>query len=287
MKLDQRARYADRIDRVVDHLATKLQDGEVPSLADLASVACLSEYHFHRIFRLMTGETVGDVIKRLRLERATTELANDNVTSAAAAGGYATPQAFVRAFKQQTGQRPSDAKASDTFWPIKKGEGSNATPAPMTIKVITREPFQVLALRNVGAYAELNSCYSELFDKVFESVDPAELLGIYGVPYDDPLSVPASQCRCDCAIEVGASVEARDPLKELTLGGEQFAVTRHLGDYDTMPQTIDQLYAAVIADEALEIGDAPAFVHYLDDPEEVAEADLRADIYLPVQGAGA
>ena len=53
MKPDQRSRYATRIERAIALLERSLVKGDVPSLADLAAEAAMSEYHFHRIFRLM------------------------------------------------------------------------------------------------------------------------------------------------------------------------------------------------------------------------------------------
>jgi len=68
---NQRANYADRIEKVVQHLSRAIPSGEIPQLAELARIAHLSDYHFHRIFRLMTGETPIAMVRRLRLAGAT------------------------------------------------------------------------------------------------------------------------------------------------------------------------------------------------------------------------
>ena len=47
--------YAERLDRVFRWLADHLDDSL--DLARLADVACLSPYHFHRVYRAMQGET--------------------------------------------------------------------------------------------------------------------------------------------------------------------------------------------------------------------------------------
>ena len=64
---NQRADYADRIEKVVQHLSRRDPQREDPQLAELARIANLSDYHFHRIFRLMTGETPIAMVRRLRL----------------------------------------------------------------------------------------------------------------------------------------------------------------------------------------------------------------------------
>ena len=68
-----RESYARRLNRVAEHIWAHL---DAPlDLAQLAEVACLSPFHFHRIYRAMIGETVAETVSRLRLQRASMELA--------------------------------------------------------------------------------------------------------------------------------------------------------------------------------------------------------------------
>jgi AraC family transcriptional regulator len=60
--------YKERILRVLTQIQAHLE--ETLDLEDLARVACISNFHFHRIFAAMTGKTVADHVRRLRLERA-------------------------------------------------------------------------------------------------------------------------------------------------------------------------------------------------------------------------
>ena len=67
-KTQANSEYAQRIDRVIDYLRRNL-DRPV-KLAELADIACFSEFHFHRIFRAVSGETLNNFTNRLRLEKA-------------------------------------------------------------------------------------------------------------------------------------------------------------------------------------------------------------------------
>jgi ComF family protein len=60
--------YTRRINRVIDYLSDHRD--QPLKLEELAKVACFSEYHFHLVFREMTGETVNDFTNRLRLKKA-------------------------------------------------------------------------------------------------------------------------------------------------------------------------------------------------------------------------
>ena len=67
-----RLEYEKRVNRVIDHIRDHLAD-EL-SLESLAAIAAFSPFHFHRIFRAMTGETLAAFVQRLRLERAAVTL---------------------------------------------------------------------------------------------------------------------------------------------------------------------------------------------------------------------
>ena len=60
--------YTARLNRVINYIDEHLD--EPLSLQELAQVAAFSPFHFHRIFKALTGETLGAFVWRLRLERA-------------------------------------------------------------------------------------------------------------------------------------------------------------------------------------------------------------------------
>jgi len=73
--LSHRARYEARLNRVLDHIYDHLD--EPLDIDRLAEIACLSPYHWHRIYQAMHGETVASTVRRLRLHRAAGYLATD------------------------------------------------------------------------------------------------------------------------------------------------------------------------------------------------------------------
>jgi AraC-like DNA-binding protein len=68
--------YGRRVAGVSDHIAEHLDD-EL-DVERLAEVAHFSPWHFHRIYRETTGETVADTVRRLRLHRAAVDLSRDD-----------------------------------------------------------------------------------------------------------------------------------------------------------------------------------------------------------------
>ncbi|GER91837.1 AraC family transcriptional regulator [Dictyobacter vulcani] len=81
---------------------------ELLTLADLASVACLSPYHFNRVFRRMIGIPPGEFLSALRLQTArrlllTTPL---SVTDICFEVGYTSTSSFTSRFAQAVGASP-------------------------------------------------------------------------------------------------------------------------------------------------------------------------------------
>ncbi|HAF35231.1 MULTISPECIES: AraC family transcriptional regulator [Sphingobacterium] len=60
--------YKKRINKVIDHINSNLDHNL--SLEELAAIACFSPFHFHRLFKSVTGETVKNFTNRIRMEKA-------------------------------------------------------------------------------------------------------------------------------------------------------------------------------------------------------------------------
>ncbi|RKQ95569.1 AraC family transcriptional regulator [Maricaulis maris] len=288
MMPDSRLRHAERIERVLAHIEQADSEAGL-SVEALAAVAALSPYHFHRVYRLMTGETPGDTIRRVRLARTVPELQNadQSITRAAGGAGYGSSQSYARAFRAATGGSASDVRAGrvdlidQLLRPAHKGGGEAV---PLAVEIVSTAPLRLLAIRNIGAYAELNQAYERLFASVFSQHPMDALRGIYGVWHEDPRFTDPAGLHFDCAIAVG-DIEAPDGIELIALAGGDHARLRHVGDYDSLHDSIDRLYAAVLDGGLGRFADRPLHVEYVDDPDSRPAAELRSDIYLPIERA--
>ncbi|MCW6532030.1 MULTISPECIES: AraC family transcriptional regulator [Sphingomonas] len=287
MQTTQRARYAERIERAIALLERRARAGEPPALADLAAAAALSDYHFHRIFRVMTGETVGAAVTRVRLGGSLPVL-DKGVTAAAGHSGYATAQAYARALKAAAGTtatnlRDDRNRRDEVAAAFAQPAISTSEPAPpLTITITSFAPLRLAALRNVGDYTELNGAYTRLYELLMEQIAPEEITGIYGIPHDDPREVAGKDCRYDCAFATASPLAPISGITTIDLPGGLALFMSHAGDYDLIEASADALYAEAVAAD-IPVSAAPLLIHALDDPDEVAAADLRATVYLPLQ----
>ncbi|MGQ0602453.1 MAG: helix-turn-helix domain-containing protein [Anaerolineales bacterium] len=86
--------YVQRINTVLNYVRENLTDDL--SLNTLARVAGFSPFHFHRLFKSLTDETVNECVNRLRLERATMLLKTSgiSITQAALECGFESVSGF-------------------------------------------------------------------------------------------------------------------------------------------------------------------------------------------------
>ncbi len=82
--------------------------GDAIQLGTLAKAACLSPFHFARIFREATGFAPAAYVRALRISKAKEllQLGEKNVTEVARAVGFPRSEHFSAVLKKQTGRSP-------------------------------------------------------------------------------------------------------------------------------------------------------------------------------------
>jgi AraC family transcriptional regulator len=101
-----------RLTRVLDYIGANLE-GDL-TLARLASIACLSRFHFSRAFKAAVGRSPRHNVSAKRLELAKHLLVKDDQPLAhiALALKFSCQANFTRAFREATGQTPAQYRRS-------------------------------------------------------------------------------------------------------------------------------------------------------------------------------
>src|SRR5580698_2913082 len=209
--------YQERILRVLTHIQGHLD--EALDLDELARVACFSSFHFHRIFAAMTGETIADHVRRLRLERAAMELRSGTkqIIQVALDAGYEAHEAFTRAFKAAYGASPAEFRRATEPIAIRPApSGVHFRPGvPLTkfntnhittkvMKVITRKikPMRVAYLRHVGPYESTGQTWIDLITRLSADKQVRKSSVFIGIGHDNPAVTRAADLRYDACITV-------------------------------------------------------------------------------------
>lgn len=96
-----------RVIRVLDHIHDH-PAGDL-SLDALADVAAMSRFHWHRVFRAVTGQTAAQAVRRVRLYRASVALVQTDAALVRIARdvGYPNVASFTRAFSDSFAMSPT------------------------------------------------------------------------------------------------------------------------------------------------------------------------------------
>jgi AraC family transcriptional regulator len=87
---------------------TVVEGNSLPSLAHIATMCGMSRRHLMRAFRQETGQTVGEYVKQLAMDKARQLLEDTDqpVNAIASSVGFSSAAAFSTAFKRATGDSP-------------------------------------------------------------------------------------------------------------------------------------------------------------------------------------
>jgi AraC family transcriptional regulator len=281
-KLQTQASYQARLDRVVDHIYAHLDDDIRPE--GLAEVACLSPYHWHRIYVAMRGETISATIRRLRLQRAADRLANSDlsVEKIAERAGYGGADSFARTFREAYGQTPADYRATGSHAAFKAAtEAEDRAGFPVTIE--TLPVTRCASVAHKGAYLQIDQAMGRLFMALAaQKIMPPDQ-AMRALFLDDPDLVSVEALRSRACSPVAEGLSLAPPLEETVLRGGLYARLRYRGPYADMKGAYRWLLGVWLPQSSYEPDDDPIFEAYLNNPQHVAPADLMTDIHLPLK----
>lgn len=279
--------YIIRIKRVYQRLNQMLN--EPIDLQDLAQTANFSLYHFHRIYRAITGENVAETHRRLRLERAAAQLVRSkrSITDIALEAGYETSQAFSRAFRMQFDCSPSMYRKhnlNNLVFPQYPCLPITMEHIIMNINIVERPQAIVYGLHHKGPYIEIAPVFEQVWQFVREHQLATQVKAGLGIYYSDPLSTKPEECLADVCIQLeGKLPEDMSPLQKIEIAAGRFACYRHIGPYNAVQQVYSMIYSQWLPKSGYEAADKPPFEIYVNNPRELPPEEWITDIYIPIE----
>ncbi|HEU6442672.1 MAG TPA: AraC family transcriptional regulator [Microvirga sp.] len=274
--------YAKRLARVSAYIHDHLD--EELTIDVLAGIACLSPYHWHRIYHGYFGETVAATVKRLRLQRAAADLAHTDkpIPQIAARARYDSQASFTRAFGAAFGLPPARYREVGGHT-VFKDLAPRDVQAMYDIAIVRVPATNLLAIDHRGSYMGIGKSFDLLFTTLASRglIRPSpRMIGVY---LDDPTSVPESELRSQAGVVVPDPVAVDAPLLTTAVRGGDHAVLKYKGPYGDMRAAYDWLFGQWLPTSGREAADAPVFEEYLNSPRDTPPTELRTDIYLPLE----
>lgn len=276
-------RYDRQILRAQLYIEDNL-DGDL-SLEKLAEVAGSSRFHFHRIFKGITGETLAEYVRRVRLEQSSIQLKHTNrtVIDIAFSAGYQTHEAYSRAFSRRYGISPSQFREGVIPKFNYQKETSKMSITAYEVKIVTQEPMTVAGMRHVGPYDQAGPTFAKLCAWAGREGLFGPDCKILGLCHDDPNVTEPSKIRFDCCVTVSDDYEASGEIITQTIEGGRYAVLRHTGPYTELAPTYDWFFSVWLTESSESLRDLPPYEIYVDDAQTTPPEQLRTDIFLPLE----
>jgi AraC family transcriptional regulator len=314
-----RREYERRVNRVIDYIQAHL--GEELTLERLASVAAFSPYHFHRIFAALTGETLSDFIRRIRLERAASALAllrDPSVLDVALRYGFSSAATFARAFKSHFGMSASEWRAGGAArWRarlrndrnpskpnrnpgqalrnhgkassrnVRHSPGSDMSEANMLVEIKELPPFRIAYMRHVGPYGAGGNIPA-LWTRFERWMRARDLLHsgtlTIGIGHDAPDVVAPEKLRYDACLVIGEDFKPDNSINVSQLPGGRYAVTLFEGTAATISGAWDRMFATWLPNSGFQPEDRPCLELYHNDKgSEHPPGHFRCELCLPVK----
>lgn len=288
--------YAQRIDRVIDYLRANLH--RPVKLAELADVACFSEFHFHRIFSAVAGETLNNFTSRLRLEKAARLLrySEQSLTDIALDCGFSSSATFSRAFRAGYDTSPSQFRKSGE---IKKSKickelfpqdayglamSAEEKRAAFPVKLIDIPERQVAYIRVTNAF-DMDKVLGAL-RTLIEWAKSQNIFSqgiLFGMTVDDPHVTPKHLYRYEVCLASSLPFECMEGMSKLKMPAMRYAVVEVSGDLHKVATAWDYLYRDWLVNSEYEPEHAPALEVFLDKERATDWSHCELELCLPVR----
>ncbi|WP_244629519.1 AraC family transcriptional regulator [Martelella limonii] len=273
--------YQKRLNRVGDHIAAHLDDSL--DYARLAEIACLSPWHWHRIYRAVYGETIHATVTRLRLHRAAGQLlqTDDRLEDIARHAGYSSVAAFTRSFKSAYGMAPSGYRA-DGRHAIFDKPFTEENDAMYDVEIRDFPERLVAGVPHRGSYMEVDKAFGDAVGKMAAAGALRPEMAMIGIYYSDPGLTEEKNLKSFAGLVVPEGFALPDELELRHLPGGRYAVLRHKGPYAELHKAYRWFYGSYLPENRYEPADAPPSEVYLNNPREVSPRDLLTEICIPI-----
>lgn len=255
-----------RIRRVVEYLDANAVRS--PQVVEIASVACLSPFHFLRVYGRYVGETPGETQIRLRLSQAQRLLAaGHSVADVSARIGYGSPQSLAHAFRRGFGRTPSSVAA-----------GSGLPNLPPRIEWLT--PTRLAMARYSGRMVDAHDFFDGFVAKCVKSEAEFDARSLGAIVAGDSFGEDGR------IIGLQGTIAIKDiprGLDSIVMPGGPHLAFRDCGALPALPASLSQYLDYARVHLGLQRDDSKLICRPLRDPSLTPPSERVWDLLIPLR----
>lgn len=196
------------VDQIIDHIIQHLDDDL--SLDSISAQFYISKYHFSRIFKEETGESIYAFIKRCKIDQSAIDMKLNPMKTVTDIGldyGYSSSN-YSSVFRKHHDTSPSMFRQSIPthsmpvpFSPARTAHFKTAEEYAAQIEIQESPDLFVIYERFIGNYVDIEKNWYLFLDKYKAFMNERTILAERF--FNDPAITNASQCICDICMTVG------------------------------------------------------------------------------------
>ncbi|MBP1948569.1 AraC family transcriptional regulator [Virgibacillus litoralis] len=257
----------------------------------VAAVACMSKFHFQRMFHMLTGVNVAEYIRKRRLTRAAQELMHSErrVIDVAFKYGYETPESFSKAFRKIHGISPSavrDQNKQLKAFPRLSFQIQLKGDVEMDYRIVEKEEFTIVGkgIRTTTINGENLRRIPAFWDEVNSNGVSEKLEKSYGAKfiYGACMEFDKEQEKLTYFIGVESGRKSSSDWEEKVIPASTWAVFPVIGPIpDTIQKVWERIFAEWFPATGYEHAGGPELEVYPIDGDITAE-DHHCEIWIPI-----
>ncbi|MBB6272502.1 AraC family transcriptional regulator [Pedobacter cryoconitis] len=275
------------------------------SLEMISKVACFSPFHFHRIFKAITNETLNSYITRKRIEKIASVLIRQpevSITELSLLFGFSSNSSLTRAFKKHYRISPSEFRQqkNSRFSKISKIESKNGQEHVVFEEYICsinhlKNWIEMNAKIEIREIAELELAYvtsigkqgiTTAYDTLVKWVTPLGLLNnpdtkMVTIYHDSFKTTNPEKVRLSACIVLNKPLKVSGNIGKTTIEKGKFIV----GSFVIGPAEFEKSWNSLfvwMAENGYKKADRSPFELYHNDYRIHPEKKCIADFYIPI-----
>lgn len=287
--------YFQRIQKTIDYIEDNLENKI--TLEELAEIAYLSKYYYHRLFTMYVGEPVMGYIRKRRLARAVAQLdsSESNILEIAIDNQFESQEVFTRAFTKYFEITPgkyrklkSKIKLCDKVSVL--GMKSKKRKDGIQPKLIIKEEMKLIGMKMETTFEEnaekftIAHFHNDVFDPRINEIKSITDYSIkYGICESDLEAYEEHKIIHTACYEVSSADNIPEDMYVRILPPNKYLAFTHSGKIGSIADTFIYIFNEYLPNSDYELSKTGINLQAYKPGKISFEEDIEFDIYVPVE----
>lgn len=255
------------------------------SVEELSLHVAMSPFHFNRIFKEITGESLHAYIKRVKLEHAANLLLfnpDATITHILQEVGFSSNASFCQAFKERFLVTPTKWKEVDQ---LNEKRDYTYVNEPLHVKIAVVPSHEVAYVRHKGYDRSIKQAWLKLQAWAMSAGVVFEHQKMIGLHHSNPRFVEASQCHYVACLELPKDRKfyRNGEIGMMKIPESFCAIFSLQGVYGDLKKYMDVIYHEWLPKSEYEKVSLPSFAIYRQNHFVNADEKFDLDFCVPVR----